>query len=124
MTRSEVEKADPQQCLLLEVARECVEDTGVTNWQGKTIGCYMGSFDEDWIELFAKEPHQYGIHRVVHVGDFAFFNRLSYDMELQAPRYISWAHPVINVCLQDHLTDHTLQQDSSRSLLVGVNLPQ
>jgi acyl transferase domain-containing protein len=88
MTRSEVERADPQQRLLLEVARECFEDAGVTNWRGKTIGCYVGSFGEDWIELFAKEPHQYGIHRVVGVGDFALSNRLSYEMDLQGPRYV------------------------------------
>ncbi|ORY70957.1 uncharacterized protein BCR38DRAFT_404090 [Pseudomassariella vexata] len=69
MTRSEVEHADPQQRLLLEVARECFEDAGVTNWRGKAIGCYVGSFGEDWVEMFAKEPQQYGIHRVVGHDD-------------------------------------------------------
>jgi hypothetical protein len=77
MTRSEVERADPQQRLLLEVARECFEDAGVTSWRGKTIDFYVGSFGEDWIELFAKEPHQYGIHRIIGVGDFALFYLLS-----------------------------------------------
>jgi acyl transferase domain-containing protein len=87
MTRSEVERADPQQRLLLEVARECFEDAGVTNWRGKKIGCYVGSFGEDWVEMFAKDPQQYGIHRVVGMGDFALSNRLSYEMDLQGPRY-------------------------------------
>ncbi|KAI1126023.1 putative polyketide synthase [Nemania abortiva] len=85
MTRSEVERADPQQRLLLEVARECFEDAGVTDWRGKKIGCYVGSFGEDWVEMFAKESQQYGIHRVVGTGDFALSNRLSYEMDLQGP---------------------------------------
>lgn len=86
MTRNEVERADPQQRLLLEVARECFEDAGVTKWRGKTIGCYVGSFGEDWVEMFAREPQQYGIHRVVGIGDFALSNRISYEMDLQGPR--------------------------------------
>lgn len=87
MPRTEVERADPQQRLMLEVARECIEDAGVTNWRGKTIGCYMGSFGEDWTEMFAKEPQQYGMHRIVGYGDFALANRVSYEMDLRGPRY-------------------------------------
>ena len=86
MPRSEVERADPQQRLMLEVARECFEDAGITNWRGRTIGCYMGSFGEDWVEMFAKEPQQWGMHRIVGYGDFALSNRVSYEMDLQGPR--------------------------------------
>lgn len=119
MTRSEVERADPQQRLLLEVARECFEDAGVTNWRGKTIGCYVGSFGEDWIEMFAKEPHQHGIHRVVGVGDFALSNRLSYEMDLQGPRYVKE-----RMYTQALLTDHAPQYDPSHSLFISVNMPE
>lgn len=87
MPRTEVERADPQQRLMLEVARECIEDAGVTRWRGKTIGCYMGSFGEDWTEMFAKEPQQYGVHRIAGYGDFALANRVSYEMDLRGPRY-------------------------------------
>jgi acyl transferase domain-containing protein len=86
MPRSEVERADPQQRLLLEVARECFEDAGVTNWRGKTIGCYIGNFGEDWIELFSKETQLWGLHRIIGTGDFAIANRLSYEMDIQGPR--------------------------------------
>ncbi|KAI4228292.1 MAG: hypothetical protein L6R36_001722 [Xanthoria steineri] len=85
MPRTEVERADPQQRLMLEVARECIEDAGVTRWRGKTIGCYMGSFGEDWTEMFAKEPQQYGVHRIAGYGDFALANRVSYEMDLRGP---------------------------------------
>lgn len=88
MPRTEVERADPQQRLMLEVARECFEDAGVTNWRGRTIGCYIGSFGEDWVEMFAKEPQQWGVHRIVGYGDFALSNRVSYEMDLHGPRYV------------------------------------
>lgn len=86
MPRTEVERADPQQRLLLEVARECFEDAGVTNWRGKTIGCYVGNFGEDWLEMFTKETQQWGMHRVVGTGDFVLSNRISYEMDLRGPR--------------------------------------
>ncbi|KAI1379651.1 fatty acid synthase S-acetyltransferase [Hypoxylon crocopeplum] len=85
MPRTEVERADPQQRLLLEVARECFEDAGVTNWRGQTIGCYVGNFGEDWLEMFAKESQQWGMHRVVGTGDFVLSNRISYEMDLRGP---------------------------------------
>jgi acyl transferase domain-containing protein len=86
--RTKVERADPQQRLLLEVARECIEDAGVTDWRGKRIGCYVGSFGEDWVDMFAKETQPWGIHRLTGTGDWALSNRLSYEMDLQGPRYV------------------------------------
>ncbi|KXT04055.1 hypothetical protein AC578_4908 [Pseudocercospora eumusae] len=85
LPRTEVERADPQQRLMLEVARECFEDAGVTNWRGKTIGCYIGNFGEDWIEIYAKENQQYGLHRIVGTGDFVISNRLSYEFDINGP---------------------------------------
>lgn len=88
LPRTEVERADPQQRLMLEVARECFEDAGLTNWRGKTIGCYVGNFGEDWVEMFAKEPQQWGMHRIVGTGDFVISNRLSYEFDIKGPRYV------------------------------------
>ncbi|KAJ5263648.1 Acyl transferase/acyl hydrolase/lysophospholipase [Penicillium angulare] len=85
MGKAEVERMDPHQRQMLEVARECMEDAGVTNWRGRSIGCYMGSFGEDWVEAFAKENQQYGLHRVSGYGDFALANRVSYEMDLAGP---------------------------------------
>ena len=86
LPRTEVERADPQQRLMLEVAREAFEDAGVTNWRGKTVGCYIGNFGEDWIEMFSREPQQYGMHRIVGTGDFVISNRLSYEFDIKGPR--------------------------------------
>ncbi|KAH1426141.1 hypothetical protein KXW31_006867 [Aspergillus fumigatus] len=85
MTRTEVERADPQQRLMLEVAREAIEDAGVTHWRGKTIGTYIGNFGEDWLEMFGKETQPWGIHRISGSGDFVVANRLSYEFDLQGP---------------------------------------
>ncbi|KAI1388535.1 putative polyketide synthase [Hypoxylon trugodes] len=85
LPRTEVERADPQQRLMLEVSRECFEDAGVTNWRGKTIGCYIGNFGEDWNEMFVKEPQQWGMHRIVGTGDFVISNRLSYEFDIKGP---------------------------------------
>lgn len=86
MARSEVERADPQQRIMLEVAREAFEDAGVTDWRGKTIGTYIGNFGEDWLEMMGKETQPYGIHRISGAGDFVVANRLSYEFDLQGPR--------------------------------------
>ncbi|KAK8115461.1 Acyl transferase/acyl hydrolase/lysophospholipase [Apiospora sp. TS-2023a] len=85
MSRTEVERADPQQRLMLEIAREAFEDAGVTQWRGKSIGCYVGSFGEDWLDLNAKETQPWGMFRVTGQGDFMLSNRISYEMDLQGP---------------------------------------
>ncbi|WZH49456.1 Polyketide synthase [Fusarium acuminatum] len=88
MRKAEVERADPQQRQMLEVARECLEDAGEFDWKGRAIGCYMGSFGEDWTEMFAKEAQQYGLYRVTGYGDFMLPNRVSYELDLMGPSMV------------------------------------
>ena len=88
MSRAELERVDPLQRQLLEVVRECMEDAGEVAWAGKNIGCFVGSFGEDWCEMFAKEPQQYGMYRVGGTGDFMLSNRVSYEMDLRGPRSV------------------------------------
>lgn len=88
MGKLEVERMDPHQRQMLEVARECMEDAGETNWKGRQIGCYMGSFGEDWLEICVKETQQYGQHRVSGYGDFMLPNRVSYEMDLTGPSMV------------------------------------
>lgn len=89
MPRMEVERTDPQQRLMLETARECLEDAGEIAWKGKNIGCFMGSLGEDWCEMFARETQNWGPYRYTGFGDFTLANRVSYEMDLQGPRYVS-----------------------------------
>jgi acyl transferase domain-containing protein len=48
----------------------------------------MGSFGEDWLELYGKETQQYGQYRVSGYGDFMLPNRVSYEMDLTGPRLV------------------------------------
>lgn len=88
MSPMELERCDPQQRQMLEIARECIDDAGETDWKGRKIGVYTGSFGEDWFEISEKEPQQYGVYRVAGTGDFSLANRVSYEMNLQGPRYV------------------------------------
>jgi hypothetical protein len=121
MGKAEVERTDPQQRQMLEVARECMEDAGERNWKGRPIGCYMGSFGEDWAELFAKDNQQHGLYRVTGYGDFMLPNRVSYEMDLMGPRsvhrrvilyksankeLIAWQSGPVALQLLSHYTKH------------------
>ncbi|KAL9623833.1 MAG: hypothetical protein Q9160_001824 [Pyrenula sp. 1 TL-2023] len=85
MTRAEAEKLDPQQRLLLEVVWECMENAGQVGWRGKKIGCFVGVFGEDWLDLAAKDPQYGGLYRTTGAGDFAISNRVSYEYNLKGP---------------------------------------
>jgi acyl transferase domain-containing protein len=85
MPKAELERADPQQRQLLEVTRECLESAGETNYRGKDIGCWVGSFGEDWCESFAKDQQHYGMYRISGWGDFILSNRISYEYDLRGP---------------------------------------
>ncbi|KAL4998919.1 hypothetical protein BDV10DRAFT_200929 [Aspergillus recurvatus] len=85
IARKEVERLDPEQRHLLEVAYECLENSGATSWRGKKIGCYVGVFGEDWLDLNAKETQHRGGYRVTGYGDFVLANRISYEFDLHGP---------------------------------------
>ncbi|KAJ3955154.1 hypothetical protein N0V92_008317 [Colletotrichum tropicale] len=83
--RGATEREDPHQRQMSEVARECIEDAGEANYRGKLIGCYVGSFGEDWCEMFAKDTQQHGLYRVAGYGDFMLSNNVAYEMDLKGP---------------------------------------
>ncbi|KAI3322568.1 putative polyketide synthase [Xylariaceae sp. AK1471] len=82
MPRTDVESTDPQERLMLEIARECIEDAGVTGWSGKSIGCYIGNFGEDWLEISNRDTQRWGTYKS---ADFLISNRISYEMNLKGP---------------------------------------
>ncbi|PWY70902.1 putative polyketide synthase [Aspergillus heteromorphus CBS 117.55] len=84
-SKTEVERLDPQQQQLLEVVYECLENAGSTSWRGSDIGCYVGMFGEDWLDLMAKETQHMGGYRVTGYGDFVLGNRISYEFDLHGP---------------------------------------
>lgn len=88
MTKQELEKCDPQQRLLLEVTRECFEDAAEVTYRGQPIGCYVGTFGDDWIQYRSKEPQNTGNYTVTGSGDYMMANRVSYEYDLRGPRYV------------------------------------
>jgi len=46
MAKSEVEKLDPQQRMLLEVVWECMENGGQQNWRGSDTGVFVGTWGD------------------------------------------------------------------------------
>jgi acyl transferase domain-containing protein len=87
MSQTELERCDPLQRLLLQVTRECLEDAGEASYRGKAVGCYVGSFGEDWLSLQNKDTLQTGSHILTGAGDHMSANRISYEYDLRGPRY-------------------------------------
>ena len=86
MTRSELEKLDPQHRLLLELTRECLENAGETDWRGKDIGCYIGSFGEDWLQIQTRDTMESTSSRITGYGDYLLANKVSYEYDFKGPR--------------------------------------
>ncbi|THC95043.1 hypothetical protein EYZ11_005481 [Aspergillus tanneri] len=76
ISKIEAARLDPQQRLLLEVVWECMENGGQVHWRdgNSNIGCYVGAFGEDWLDLQGKDPQVNDRYRVIGAEDFALSN--------------------------------------------------
>ncbi len=81
--RLDVEGADPQLRLLLEVVRECIEDAGESNWRGRPVGCYISNFGEERSGTLAKAAQPPG---VTGHGDCTLSSQISHEMGFLGPR--------------------------------------
>lgn len=88
-SKKELQRLDPEQRQLLEVVYECFENAGTTSWRGSKVGCYVGVFGEDWLDLNAKETQHMGGYRFTGYGDFVLSNRVSYEFDLHGPRFVA-----------------------------------
>ena len=86
MTRTELEKLDPQHRLLLQLTRECLENAGETDWRGKDTGCYIGSFGEDWLQIQTRDTMESTSSRITGYGDYLLANKVSYEYDFKGPR--------------------------------------
>ena len=89
MTLDELRKTDPQQRQVLEITRECLENAGEISYRGKPIGCYVGTFSEDWLHIGAKDPQYSGQYVMNGHLDFMIANRISYEYDFCGPRQAS-----------------------------------
>lgn len=88
MTKQEAELMDPQQRLILEVVYEALENAGAKNWRGRDIGCYVGIFGEDWVDMDSKDVQNSRMYRLTGYGDYVTANRVSYEFDFKGPRYV------------------------------------
>lgn len=88
MTRHELERMDPQQRQALEITRECLENAGEVGYRAKPIGCYVGTYGEDWLHINAKESQHTGRHVLSGYSDLMIANRISYEFDLRGPRLV------------------------------------
>ncbi|KAK3687394.1 KR domain-containing protein [Podospora appendiculata] len=86
MTKSDLEKTDPQQRKILEVTRECLESAGEVDYRGKAIGCYVGTFGEDWLHSQSKENQFTGTFS--GSVDLLIANRVSYEFDFLGPSLV------------------------------------
>ncbi|RYP70869.1 hypothetical protein DL769_004844 [Monosporascus sp. CRB-8-3] len=85
MARKEAERLDPQQRILLEVARESLDDAGEVGWKGESVGVYVGNFGNDWYDMAQADTQNDRIYDVSTTHDFTLSNRVSYEMDLRGP---------------------------------------
>ncbi|KAH8690939.1 kinase subdomain-containing protein [Talaromyces proteolyticus] len=118
----EAERMDPQQRQLLEVVWECLENAGETNWRGKNIGCYIGVYGEDWLDLASKDPQHTDRYHALGTGQFALANRVSFEYDFQGP-----SMTLHTACSSSMVGLHEACQalyagDCSSAIVAGTNL--
>ncbi|KGO78334.1 Acyl transferase/acyl hydrolase/lysophospholipase [Penicillium italicum] len=114
----EAARLDPQQRLLLEVVWECLENSGETKWRGEKIGCFVGVFGEDWLEMSHRDPQHLNQIYPIATGGFALANQVSYRFDLLGPSMtIQTACSSSLVCL--HEACQALRSGECSTALVG-----
>ncbi|KAL9094132.1 MAG: hypothetical protein Q9165_003547 [Trypethelium subeluteriae] len=88
LSKEELEKTDPQQRQLLEVTKECLESAGEVDYDGKSVGCYVGTFGEDWLRMSAKESQHSGRYTLTGYNDLMIANRVSYEYNFRGPSIV------------------------------------
>lgn len=123
LSKSEVEKLDPQQRMLLEVVWECAENAGQQDWRGSSTGVFVGAWGYDWVDFLAKDPQQVGgLLNVTGSHDYTLANRVSYEYDLQGPSMtIKTACSSSMICV--HQAVQALRnEECDAAIVAGTNL--
>ena len=115
MSKQEAKLMDPQQRLLLGVVYECLENAGAKDWRGKNIGCYVGCFGEDWLDMDAKDTANSHMYRLTGYSEPFIANRISYEFDFKGPRYVHKS------AVGQEGADSILEYDNSDSLFFLIN---
>jgi acyl transferase domain-containing protein len=75
------------------LASQNIANYMAVRYRGKLIGCYVGNFAEDWLQLSAKETQHSGGYIMTGHGDLMLANRVSYEFDLKGPRCVEfWSY--------------------------------
>ncbi|HAX75258.1 MAG TPA: short-chain dehydrogenase, partial [Cyanobacteria bacterium UBA11372] len=116
----EVERTDPQQRLVLEVAWEALENAGIvpSNLSGSQTGVFMGIGNYDYCRLLAQDLAQVNAYDGTGNTLSIAANRLSYILNLRGPSVV-----VETACSSSlvalHFACRSLQHRESNLCLVG-----
>ncbi|KAJ4123008.1 hypothetical protein NW768_010000 [Fusarium equiseti] len=122
LPKPELDKLDPQQRLLLEVTHECLQDAAELNYRGKSVGCYVGTFGDDWLLRGARDPLRPELLAPTTCGDFMIANRISYQYDLHGP-----SMAIKSGCSASAIALHEAcraisRGDASSAIVAGANL--
>lgn len=56
------------------------------DWRGKPIGCYIGTWGDDWKEIQGYDKLESGMASVNGHSDFMMPNKISYEYDFRGPR--------------------------------------
>ena len=124
MSADEVEHADPQQRLFLEVAWEALENAGIVpaHLAGSQTGVFVGLCTIDYHRLLYKNFACIGPHSGTGTTPCITANRLSYLLDLRGPS-ISIDAACASSLVTVHLACQSLRSgESDLCLAAGVNL--
>ncbi|MGA6166031.1 type I polyketide synthase [Amycolatopsis magusensis] len=90
ITPREVERLDPQQRLVLEVAWEALEDAALVPGElaGSRTGVFIGAGNSDFARMLLQNPAEVDIYSLVGGGLSLLANRLSYTFDLRGPSVV------------------------------------
>ncbi|KAJ5097819.1 type I iterative polyketide synthase [Penicillium argentinense] len=113
---------DPQQRLLLEVVWECIENAGETNLAGKNVGCFVGAFGNDWMELSVQDRQDYDRNHVACNHDFTLANQISRLFDFTGPSVTYRTACSSSMTALHHACQAVDSGECEMAVVAGVNL--
>ncbi|KAI0124108.1 hypothetical protein BJ170DRAFT_735829 [Xylariales sp. AK1849] len=115
---------DPSQRLMLEVAYEAFENSGlpVEEVRGTNTSCYVGQFVSDYREMLFRDAESAPTYTVTGTGTALISNRISWFFDLKGPSFtINTACSSSMVALHE-ACESLRRKESTMSIVGGSNL--
>lgn len=124
ISRKEAKAMDPSQRLMLEVAYEAFENSGISldAVAGTNTSCYVGQFVSDYREMLFRDPDCAPTYTVTGTGTSLISNRVSWFFDLRGPSFtLNTACSSSMVALHE-ACESLRKGESDMSIVGGSNL--